>query len=68
MAPLLQIQSHCRLRARVEALYQVQDGADIGAEARKERQLHRRRGIAPAVDVVGHEGDLATELLQRLKQ
>jgi hypothetical protein len=40
---------------------------DVGAEVREERQLYQRRGAASAIDVVGHEGDLTTELLGRLR-
>jgi hypothetical protein len=67
MALRLQLQRRRRLCARVGALYQPQDGVDVGAEARKERQMGRRRGVAPIVDVIGHERDLTAELLRRLK-
>ncbi len=63
----LQLQRRHRLCARVEALYQAQDGADVGAEAQEEPQSRRRRGITPAVNVVGYKQDLAAKLLRMLK-
>ncbi len=64
----LQLQHRHCFCTRIRTLYQLQDSADIGAKARKERQLGHRQGTAPIIDVVGHKQDLAAELLGRLKE